>query len=92
MKVNYELIRREIAGETILVPVGAAAMKFTGLITLNEMAAFIWDRIPEAGTPADITDAILKEYDVTREEADADVRELLQTLVKMEILDAEVLA
>ena len=42
MKVSNEFILREVAGEYILVPVGAAAVKFNGLITLNEIGAFIF--------------------------------------------------
>ena len=35
MRVSQELILREIAGEHILVPVGEAALRFQGMITLN---------------------------------------------------------
>ena len=35
MHASKDYILREIAGETILIPSGAAAQKFNGLVTLN---------------------------------------------------------
>ena len=45
MKRNTNFILREIAGENILVATGKAAQVFNGMITLNEVASFIWSNI-----------------------------------------------
>ena len=37
---NEDYIPREIAGETILVPTGASADHFNGMLTLNETSRF----------------------------------------------------
>lgn len=87
MKVLLDLITREIAGETILVPVGAAAMKYNGLITLNEVGAFLWERLPGAADEAALTEAVLEEYEVSREEAAADVAEFIGQLRQLEIVE-----
>lgn len=42
MKTNPEFIARDIADELVLVPVGTAAKSFGGLVTCNEVGAFIW--------------------------------------------------
>ena len=46
MIIKKELIKREIAGDTILVPVGSTVYDSNGLFVLNELASFIWDLIP----------------------------------------------
>ena len=44
MKASKDFILREIAGEYILVPAGAASARLNGLITLNELGWFIFRR------------------------------------------------
>ena len=48
MKRNTDFMLRDIAGEVILVPTGAATQKFNGMITLNEVADFIWKNLDES--------------------------------------------
>lgn len=45
MYVSKDFIVREIAGDYIVVPTGEEALKFNGLITLNEVGAFLWKKI-----------------------------------------------
>ena len=86
MQIKKELIKREIAGETILVPVGKSVYDANGLFVLNELGAFIWDLLPQAQTEADICRAVMEEYEVSAEEGSQDVSEFLQMLRKMDIL------
>ena len=87
MKLKYEFVKREIAGDTFLVPIGEGAKKFSGLFALNELAAFIWDKLPEAADDNDVVDMILEEYDVSREEAAEDVGEVLSQLRGMGVIE-----
>lgn len=86
MIIKKELIKREIAGDTILVPVGQTVLDSNGLFVLNELGAFIWELLPAAKDEAEICEAILREYEVTAEEASRDVAEFLENLKKLEIL------
>lgn len=86
MQIKRELIKREIAGETILVPVGKSVYDANGLFVMNELGAFIWDLLPQAQTEADICRAVMEEYEVSAEEVSQDVSEFLQMLRKMDIL------
>ena len=86
MVIKKELIRRDIAGDTILVPVGKTVYDSNGLFVLNELGAFIWDILPRVETEEDILSAILKEYEVTPDEAAADLAEFLNKLREMEII------
>lgn len=86
MKIQYDFIKREVAGETFLVPVGATAKTFNGLFALTEVGAFLWDRLPNAENEQQLVEQLLEEYDVTREEATADTTAFLDKLRKMCIL------
>ena len=86
MIIKKELIKREIAGDTILVPVGKTVLDSNGLFVLNELGAFIWDLLPNVDTEAEICEAILKEYDVSAEEAAGDVAEFIGKLREMDIV------
>lgn len=86
MIIKKELITREIAGETVLVPVGKSVYDANGLFVLNELAAFIWALLPKVNTEAEICKAVLETYDVSEETAARDVAEFLDTLRQMDIL------
>ena len=86
MVIKKELIKREIAGDTILVPVGSGVYDSNGLFALNELGGFIWDLLPEADTEEDILKAILEEYEVSWEQAQKDLREFLDKLKRLNII------
>ena len=86
MKLNKKLIKREIAGDVLLVPIGKSVYDSNGLFVLNEVAAFIWNHLAEAESEEQIVSLLLEEYDVTKEEAEADVHAFLNKLKEMQIL------
>ena len=80
MKIKKELIKREIAGDTILVPVGKSVYDSNGLFVLNELAAFIWNILPEVDSESEIAEKILEEYEVNPEVAAEDTAKFLDKL------------
>ncbi len=80
MRANPEFIARDIAGELVLVPIGATAQKCEGLITCNEMGAFIWHCLEKPTTEEAIVSAILGEFEVDEITARADVMEYVPKL------------
>lgn len=86
MKIKKELIRRQVAGDVILVPVGKTALENNGLFTLNELGGFLWDRLEAAADEQDLLRAVLEEYDVSGSQALEDIREFLAQLTRMGIL------
>ena len=86
MQIKKELIKRDIAGETILVPVGKTVYDANGLFVLNELGAFIWELLSQAQTEEEICRAVMEEYEVSAEEVSQDVSEFLQMLRKLDIL------
>lgn len=84
MILKKQFVKREIAGDCILVPVGQN--QFKGLITLNNIAAFIWDNYEKSSDEDDLLKKILDEYEVEKEVAKADLDEFLQMLKDAEII------
>lgn len=86
MIIKKELIKREIAGDTILVPVGKTVLESNGLFMLNELGAFIWDLLPQVESESEILEAILAEYEISAETAAKDTAEFLASLREMDII------
>jgi hypothetical protein len=86
MKLNHEFVLREVAGETLLVPVGTATLSLNGMLVLNGCGRFLWNRLPAAASEEALVDALLEEYEVDRPTAEQDVREFLADLRKLGIL------
>ena len=87
MKRNDNYIVRKIAGETLLVPTGAAARDFSGLVTLNELGAFIWAHLNEAQDVQDLAQKIAAEYEVDLATAQADAQEFLDLLAEQHMVE-----
>ena len=87
MKRNDNYIVRKIAGETLLVPTGAASREFSGLITLNELGAFIWEHLNEARDVSALAELIAAEYDVDTETARTDAQEFLDLLAGQHMVE-----
>ena len=80
MRFTCEFIMREVAGETILVPIGTTALKFNGIITLEPVGTLIWKGI-EAGKDREaILQQILDEFDVDVPTAELDLDTFLKQL------------
>ena len=86
MKIKKNLIKRNIAGDVILVPVGSASLDIKGLISLNETAEVIWDALPEAEDKADLVKAVTDVYDVDAAIAEGDVGAFLEKLRELDII------
>lgn len=87
MKISSNYVIREIAGDYIIVPIGQAVFDFQGLITVNEIGAFIWKLLQENDlTLNEIETAIKDECEVESSIVKKDVIDFLNQLIKYRIL------
>ena len=86
MKTNPEFIARDIAGELVLVPVGTAAKNFGGLVTCNEVGAFIWKTLEREMTMDELVAAILDEFEVDEPTARSDAEEFVAKLRQIDAI------
>ena len=64
MKKKENFILRTIGGSHVMMPVGETALKFNGLITATETAAFIWKHIEEVSNAEELAKLICDEFEV----------------------------
>lgn len=86
MKIEKSFILREIAGDYVIVPTGKTALEFNGMITVNELGAFIWEKLGEEITREELVEAICGEYEVDAGTAGKDAEEFLGLLREHGIL------
>ena len=79
MKLKDGFLLRQVAGQTVVLPVGGE-LDLNMMITLNEVGKFIWVLLEEETDEAAIVAAILKEYDVDKATADAAVAGFIKKL------------
>jgi hypothetical protein len=81
-----DIVSREIAGETILVPIRGKLVDMQRLFSLNGVAAHIWQELDGNKSLAGIRDGVLEAFDVDKEQAEADIREFVGELIGAELI------
>ena len=88
IKDGYML--REVAEECVVVPVGAAAKQFTGMIRLNSTAALLWELLRDGATEdslvADLCEEFAGEEGFSSELARRDVQAFIAQLHEQNLL------
>lgn len=87
MKIKDGYLAREVAGSKIVVPVGERTVNFNGIITLNETAGFLWDRLATGAEKAELLTALLAEYDIDEATATADIETFIAKLKDADLLE-----
>ena len=87
MHRSEEFLLRQAAGLTVIVPVGPAAVRFPGMISVNATGEFLWNALAAEQTMESLVDALTAEYAVEREQAQRDVRTFLDTLTRAGALE-----
>lgn len=87
MRLKGNFLLREVMGEMIAIPVGEALLDFNGMVCLNPVGCVIWSGLQSEKTKEEILADILEKFDVTREEALADVDEFLLRLKESDLLE-----
>lgn len=81
MKIKEGFLVREVAGNSVVVPVGEEAVDFNGVITINESGKFIWELMQNGIDKYDLLEKFMAEYGVSEETAKEDIRAFVQTLL-----------
>ena len=86
MKLKKGFVLREVAGETVVVPVNAE-LNFNGMITLNETAKVLWNILENETTEDALVKALLGEFNVDEATAQNDVALFVQKLKGLDFLE-----
>ncbi len=81
---NEEVVSRKIVDELILVPMRKDVADMETLYTLNEVGARVYELIDGKRGLREIVNTIVKEFEVTEQQAESDVREFIAQLLEVE--------
>lgn len=73
-------VTRQIAGETLIVPVTGRMADLESIFVLNAVGACIWQRLQTPATLTDLAAALVREFDVPLATARADADDFLAQL------------
>ena len=74
---NPDFIYRKIVDESVLVPIHHDVADMDCIYTLNGMGAFLWERLAQSATQAELEAAVLVEYDADLEVLVTDLEKFL---------------
>jgi len=82
-----EVVSREIAGETILVPIKGKLADMQRIYSLTPVASYIWARLDGERSLEMILNEVMENFDVLHTEAERDLIEFLEELFKTDLLE-----
>ncbi len=82
MKLRKDYVLRQAAGAWVVLPLGEEAVNFAGMLKLNESGVILWRALEQGGDKNALVDALTNEYNVSRQQAEADVDEFIAALTK----------
>jgi hypothetical protein len=86
IKKGFEL--RNVCGENIIIAHGLENIDFTKVITLNESAAFLWNKVVDKDfTEQEMVEMLLAEYEVEKQTAEEDVKALVTSWKETGMVD-----
>ncbi len=85
MKLKEGFILREVAGDIVVIPSGDT-LDLNMMITLNETARFLWERLERGAEEADLVAALLQEYELTEAHAQKSVAAFVEKLKENDLL------
>lgn len=80
---NPDFIFRKIVEDLILVPVYQDVAEMDAIYTLNEVGAFIWDKLGDPVSQIQLEASILDEFDTEEETVRQDTARFLQEMISI---------
>ena len=80
------LVTREIAGETLLVPMRGKLARLQRIFALNPVGAHIWEQLDGRRDLAAIHRSLVESFEVSPDEAEADLVEYIAMLRDAELI------
>lgn len=87
MKIKDGYMMRKVAGNCVVVPMGDEVTNFNGMINLNETGELLFENLQKGCTKEELIDAMMAEYDITREICERDIDVFVAKLEKVGIVE-----
>ena len=76
------MVSREIAGETLIVPIRGKLADMQRIFAISSVAEYIWQSLDGETSLDEICDDIAATFEVEKERADVDLQEFIAELVE----------
>lgn len=80
---NSDFIFRKIVDEMVLVPIRQNVADLNAIFTLNEIGAFIWQKLGNPSTFTELEEAILADYDADIHTVKREIEVFLHEMVEI---------
>lgn len=87
MQIKPGFMLREIAGQSVVVPLGSRVVEFNGIMTLSESGALLWKKLETNSSIDELVELLLKEYDIDETTAQEDVGDFVESMRSNSILE-----
>lgn len=77
---NPSLVSREVAGETIVVPICKGVGDLDSVFTFNQVGRSLWSLLETGHSVEELTNWVVKHYEVDAKQASDDVQRYLAEL------------
>lgn len=81
------VVSRVVGGETLIVPIRGKVGDLASIYTFNETGSLIWQSLESPQTLADLIDTVEREFEVNQEQAQQDVRDFVNDMLSVGLLD-----
>lgn len=85
-KKRDDVVSRDIAGETILVPIRGKLADMQRIFALNPVAEYIWEHLNGEQTLEEIKTDIIKNFKVEEKQAENDLHEFIDELIEADLI------
>lgn len=82
MKIKGEYAKRNIAGETVIVPISGTVKKSNIIVVLNDMGNVFWNYLYEGNSEDEIINAICNEYDTDKKSVKNDLDKFVEYIIE----------
>jgi hypothetical protein len=80
MKIKDGFIMKNVAGSNVVLPLGERQSEIHGIITFNEIGAEVFNMLDGTNSVEEIVTKISKDYEVSYETVEADVKKLIDKM------------
>lgn len=87
MKVSNNFVLRQVADEYLLIPVGEAALRISGMISLTESGYLLYQKLQAGCTEPELVALLQQEYEVGQTQAREDVAAFLGKMRALGMLE-----
>ena len=86
MRIKNNLILRQIGNTWAVFPISDALTDYGNIMKLNETGAFMWNMLKDGCTREELVHALIKEYSIDSDKAEASADSFLTLLDTYHIL------